>query len=218
MKKIGIYLTDASFDKKTKISSISFLEKTTKKTSNIQTNKFNNIFDAEYEGIRECLMHGFKKFKNIVVICDNRGAIFKAQRELKEKMNLRSRFDSYQFIWLPREYLEEADFLTKNVDIELNKKLKIENCTSGNILDIFLSEKDYLNILNDLIISFKENNSYTNNTNFKIFDKILNGEIISPIDNIEDISSDIKTIIRKNPKEAKKNSNLQRIIEILYLV
>jgi len=218
MEKIGIYLTDASFDKKSKISSISFIEKNSNKTSNKQTNEFQNIFEAEYEGIRLCLIHGFKKYKNIIVVCDNRGAIFKAQRDLRIKMNLRSRFDSCQFIWLPREYLEEVDFLTKNVDIHLNKKLKIENCTTGNILDIFLTKSDYVEILEDLISQFKNENLYLDRVSLKIFHKILNGIVVDPLNYIEDLAFDIKIILKNNPKEGKKDSTLQRIIKILYLV
>jgi len=217
MEKLGIYMTDASFDKKSKVSSISFIEKNTSHTKNIQRSDIPNIFEAEYEGIRQCLIHAYKKFANVIVICDNKAAIFKAQRELKKSMKLKERFSSYQFLWLPREYMEEADFLTKNVDKDLNKKLKIDNSTHGNVFDIFVSKEDFEDILKKHIDLFKLKYDIDIDR-LKILDRVLEGELIDPINEIENISHDIKYIIEKYPQLGQKNSDLQKIIEVLYLV
>jgi len=218
MQNIGIYLTDASFDKKSKISSISFLEKTTNKTNNIQTAQYKNIYDAEFEGIKICLKDAYKKFKHVVVVCDNKRAVFNAQKHLRKEMKLSMRFESSQFLWLPRDFLSEADFLTKNVDITKNKKIKLDNATNGSVFEVFLTKEDYLNLLLDSILKFRKENRELNYNDLSILNKVLNGELIDPIQNIELIREDLLKIIQFNPKEGRKNSNIEKIIELLYMV
>lgn len=224
MLNLGIFLTDASFDKKTKTSSISFIEKESGYSSNYQTNEFVDIFSAEYEGILIAIKYAFKRYNNIIIICDNKGAISKARRELFKKMNLGKRFSSVQFLWLPRDYLVEADFLTKNVhDYSLNKQLKIsgtENLLRSNVLDIFVDNSDINNILdrnissleliNDLSVSKFKSNIFK-----LLFDREFDLARKTRLD-IELMKMDILYIIDLQPKEGKKGSSLQKILEIIY--
>lgn len=225
MDKIGIYLTDASYDKGTGVSSISFIEKTNNTTNNIQINTSSNILTSEFIGIKECLKHAFRKFKFVVVFCDNINAVNKAKKELFTTMKLNERFAFVQFVWLPREFMHEADFLTKNIeDIEKNKEKKLEgykNKMKGNVLDIFISEEDKRNILKELINDFKKevnvdnlNLESTTLINILIKDN-FNTNILN---DLEKVTEDIKHIIKDSPKQGQKNSNLQKIIETLYSI
>jgi len=218
MKQLGIYLTDASFDKKTKVSSISFIEKNTNIINNIQSRDFSNIFLAEYEGIRISVINAFKKFNNIVVVCDNIKAIEKANRVLKREMNLDRRFNSVQFLWLPRDYLAEADFLTKNVDITKNKNLKLDSVLNGSVFDTFVSKEDINDLLLENVLEFNKKNKDLDFSKLKIINIILSGKLIDPTSESESIESDIRYIISQNPREGKEGSNLRKIIELLYLL
>ena len=218
MDKIGIFLTDASFDRRMKVSSISFIEKITNKKNNLQVNNLPNVFEAEFLGIKECLKYGFKKFKNIVIVCDNKAAIFKARKDLIKDMKLLQRFETVQFLWLPREFLNEADFLTKNINnVEQNLKLKKENLFNGNVLDIFISEEDKKEVLNQLI------NNILNIKNFNIkniknneFKKLLNKNFDFNLnEDFNLLKDDILYIIAIEPKEVKEDSSLSKLINFL---
>ena len=223
MEQMGIYLTDASFDKNTGVSSISFVDKISKKTQNLQINTSKNILESEFIGIKECLKNGYRKYKNVVVFCDSIGAINKAKKELFKSMKLNERFNYVQFVWLPRDFLSEADFLTKNIeDTELNKEKKIEgykNKIKGNVLDIFISNEDKEDILKEYLFDFfKEVDTSKFNFKSDTFKNILiEKTIVSKItEEVDLISLDIKMIIKEYPKQGYKNSLLQKITELLY--
>lgn len=221
MDNLGIFLTDASFDRKTGVSSISLIEKTTKFTSNEQGIDCKNIFEAELYGIKRCLIYAFKKFKNVIVVCDNKFAVFSAKKAFFEELKLKSRFNTVQFLWLPRDYMSEIDFLTKHVeDIDLNHKLKKEGIIQkeySNVLDIYVSEQDILerikqeikNILNIPgfnLEKIKSKNLYNLLTSNNEYNK----------EAPEIIKEDILYILTLDPKQKLKTSSLQIILNYIH--
>lgn len=222
MDNLGIFLTDASFDKKSSVSSISFIEKITQVTGNFQTGDISNIYEAELEGIRKCLKFAFRKFNNVVIVCDNKAAVFNAKKTFLREMNLKDRFSSVQFLWLPRDYLSEADFLTKNIDNEIeNKNLKISGVikkSKKNVLDIFVNEAEIYDIFyrkgQDLLKKID-----ISNIKCGLLIDIFNKKSIRSIDFSVDpilMKQDILYIINKAPLEGLEGSSLQLVVDYLY--
>lgn len=215
-----IYLTDASRDNKTGVSSISFIDKGSDKTNNFQTNELKNIYEAELKGIKLCIVDAYEKYSNVVIFCDNKAAVNTARKELFHSMKLREKFRSVQFVWLPREFLDEVDFLTKNInDIDLNKDLKksaFENQSKGNILDIVLNQNDYDKIIIDQYKSIDGIDSIELNS--QIFVDLFYGKVTQDrqeIVNSKEFYNDIVLILKEYPELSKKGSKLQKLIEML---
>lgn len=210
---IGVYLTDASFDAKTKTSSISFLESESGSTGNIQTNEFENIYQAELAGIKACIKDALDKYSDIVIFCDNQRAVFNSKRDF----NILKRFKTAQVVWLPRKFLDKADFLTKNVDdLELNKITKIDGFESklGNVFDIFIGTSD----IDDLFQKFTKNidmDSFKSKT-FQI--SFSEGRVEKKffLEETALIKDDILNIIEKYPEEGRNNSNMQKALGLFY--
>lgn len=214
-----IYLTDASYDHKTGVSSISFIDKTSKRTFNKQSNDIKNIFLAELEGIKLCIIDAFKSnYSNVIIFCDNKKAVFTAYKQFKNELNLDSRFKSIQIVWLPRNFLHEADFLTKNVeDIDKNKFLKTHGLTNklkGNVLNVSLSKNDLKEIIfkkaSKIII---EDIEFEN----EFLRELFNGNLIDLKEHFleESYINDLKKIIAKTPSYMKKKSDLQLLSEMI---
>jgi len=122
--KFGIFLSDASFDHKTKISVIGIKETITGKITQVIYKNPKNPTDAEIFGIKEAMKFASTEgFDNVVFICDNKNAINAKKKDFFSKEELRSQFWYCQFLWLPREFMSEVDILSKEVSKEIENKL-----------------------------------------------------------------------------------------------
>ena len=121
--ELGIFISDASFRKKEKISVISVKCNTTGMdwTKTVDTS---SSLEAEKAGIRYAInrAQNHTSFYNAIFICDNKEAVL-AIKEEYEKRKIKP-FRTAQFLWLPRKYLGEADFLTKNLGVKVSKEVK----------------------------------------------------------------------------------------------
>jgi len=129
--KFGIFLSDASFDYKTKFSVAGIKEMISGETKQVTNASSKNPTEAEKFGIMESLKFAESNgYDNVVFICDNKKAITYIKREFFQNENLRSKFWYVQFLWLPREFMHAVDFLSKNLDSDTAKEvqsLKNEN-------------------------------------------------------------------------------------------
>lgn len=122
--KTAIFITDASFNKKDKTALIGIKNITDKKTYQ-KSIIANNPKEAEKEGIYEVIKIASKeKVNNLIIFCDNKFAIQEVKKDFFSNEINKTKFWYIQFVWLKREYLEEADFLSKNINIELEKEVK----------------------------------------------------------------------------------------------
>lgn len=210
---IGVYLTDASFDAKTKTSSISFLESESGSINNFQTNEFENIYQAELAGVKACIKDALDKYSDIVIFCDNQRAVFNSKKDF----SILKRFKTAQVVWLPRKFLDKADFLTKNVtDLELNKSVKMKGFESklGNVFDVFIDSTDIDNL-------FKK---FTKDIDIKLFKSktfqisFSEGRVEKKffLEEFSLIKEDILSIIERYPDEGKNNSNMQKALGLFY--
>jgi ribonuclease HI len=157
IEKLGIFMSDASFDIKNGVSSIAIINLKTQDTKSIQKIS-KSVFQAEYEGILESLKLADGKYSNVIVFCDSKDAVNEINLKLANTGYFNSKFNSIQIVWLNREETFIADFFTKNVsDPKKNMELKIEayknSCKTSNVMDIFLTKRNKQKILINL---FKE--------------------------------------------------------------
>ena len=214
-----IYITDASYDKESGVSSISFLDKSSGLSKNTQSTLYKNIYEAELFGIKQCLVDAFGKYSNVIVFCDNKQAVFNARREF-EKLNLKQRFETSQFVWLPRAFMYEADFLTKNIsEIEKNlnlKKIGTGNNVRGNVLTIKLSKTDYDNIIIEKSILIDVSNVILIS---KLLKEIYYNKVVPERKNLlvmdNEYILDIKNILKNNPSYSIVGSDFQKFLEML---
>ena len=112
-QKFGIFLSDASFDKKSNISLIGISEITTGQTFQEIVKTAKNSFEAEKEGIKLSIKKAEELgFDNIVFICDNKSAVNHIKKEYFST-NMKHKFWYAQFLWLPRRFMNREDFLSK---------------------------------------------------------------------------------------------------------
>ena len=124
--KTAIFITDASFNKRDKTSLLGIKNITEKKTYQ-KSIIADNPKEAEKKGILEAINIAYNnKIQNLVIVCDNKFAIQEIKRDFFKSESNKNKFWYIQFLWLKREYLEEADFLSKNINEELKKEV-IEN-------------------------------------------------------------------------------------------
>jgi len=221
MKDIGIYITDASFDHKSKVASVSFIELISKKT-NEKHNTFKNVFEAEFQGIKECMIHASRHYNQIIVFCDSKQAIKEAKRELYTNKKWNRKIKDIQLVWLPREFTEQADFLTKNIinPVE-NKKQKeesfIEDLTRTNVMDIFIKKEDKIRIVKKMINELKSNYDIDIKFHSPTLKKNLLEEDIVSIEpeEMDLVSIDIVSLINKNPSLILQDGLLNQIITML---
>lgn len=221
IEKIGLFITDASFDSKTKVASIAIVDIKTKAVYSIQKSA-NNVKESETTGIFEGLSKAVGKYSNIVVFCDNQGSVKYVSEKIKTSEFWSSKFLTIQIIWLPREETFVADFFTKNVeDSDKNMSLKIESfkneCKTSNVMDLFLTKEDKQKIIKDLFDeSFKE---YELLKTFN-FSSILLKNIFEQNnfnnkseDDFFEIKKDCESLFKLNPDILDKKSSFYRAIQ-----
>jgi len=219
--KLGIYVTDTSFHKATKISSIAILDIENNKCINIQK-ETKSPKEGETIGIMESLRGGIGKYKNIIIFCDNRYSVEEARRLVFKSNYWFSKYNYIQIVWLPRENNYLADYFSRNIgNKEDSINSKINQFKNGhkttNILSIVLTKSDKIKILEEirdsLSINVLEivrdtvksksmiNFFYDNNFSYK---EISNSEI-------DLIKLDLKKLYYIDPELIKNGSDLYKI-------
>lgn len=162
-ENFGIIFTDASFDHNTKTSTIGIFNISNKKEYTYIVNALNPT-DAEKKGLKEAIrIAEQEKIFNAIFICDNKEAINTIRKEYlgRDKIN---NFWYIQFLWIPREYNQLADFLSKNLnedDIEAYKKIKEE---------AIVDKKEYQE--NKIVKSYVKNIDYVKQHNTPLLKRI----------------------------------------------
>ncbi len=217
--KIGFFISDASLDHKTKVASIGIVDLTTKENFSIQITT-TNIVEAESAGVIESLKIGSKRYKNIIVFCDNIYSVNETRKNILSSPYWKNQFYYIQIVWLPREYTHIADFFSKNIeDSDLNKYLKIESfnnlSTRENVSTILLTKEDKIDILIEKIkklelikVDFKSN-VLKNLFNEFIFIDNVNNEI-------DLIKCDFKNLLIEN--NFSLDSKIKEIMEMVFLI
>lgn len=143
MEKLGIFFSDASFDHKTKTGSIGFFNLINKKEYSFVVKAINPT-EAEMLGMRKILDVAVKEeILDVIIISDSKNGISRIKKEIYAENQKQKEIDIQndmafngfrirflQFLWIPREYNQIADMLSKNIhekDIEEFSKLKEEN-------------------------------------------------------------------------------------------
>lgn len=131
-RDFGLFFTDASFDHKSKTAVIGILNADNNKTYSSSI-KAKTPLEAEEFGIERSMNIAIsEKIFNLIIFCDNKIAINKYKKIISTK-KLYEKFWKIQLVWLPREYNQIADLLSKNIDendIEALKELQEDNLTN----------------------------------------------------------------------------------------
>ena len=135
---MDIFITDAAFDFKSKTSIIGIKNLSNGKTYQRVFKDAKNPFEAEKLGIQEIILISIQeKLTNILIYCDNKGAVVHTKRDFFSDDALKSKFNFIQFVWVPREYTHIAD--------ELSKKISDEDLQQ----DIIDTKADNLNVIKE---------------------------------------------------------------------
>jgi len=219
--KIGIFLTDASFDFKTKVASISIINLKENKNFNIH-NVIKNPKEAETLGIYEALKKGINKYENIIIFCDNLYSVNEVRKTVLNSKYWKSKFKYIQIVWVPREETHLADFFSKNLsEGSDNLKKKIESfeneCITSNVMDLVVTIKDKEKI----ILKFKKEALLKNPELIKFnFQSIVLNKLfhenkvdLELIDNheLDFMRNDYINLLYDNP-EYNKNNSLKKIV------
>ena len=128
-RSFGLFFTDASFDHRSRTAVIGLINADNSKTYSYSI-KARNPQEAEEYGIEKAMQVARQeKIFNLIIFCDNKYAIEKYQRKYSQP-NSQKDFWKIQFTWLPREYNQIADMLSKNInekDVGSLVKMKEEN-------------------------------------------------------------------------------------------
>lgn len=224
--EIGFYLTDASFDKKTKLSTVSVFNLITNENKSF-TKTFINTKEAELFGIVEAIKDAYiKKYNHLIVMCDNLSSVNEMKYQISKTDYWKNKFHTIQILWIPRDQTFLADFFSKN--IEANKKNdymdtklgKYENDISLlKITDMIITSKDKLNLLDKKLNILKK--EFPDLINFKYECNILNNIIcnksynLGSRINIDLLKKDILKIISANYKLSNKKGEFYFIIEFI---
>lgn len=218
-EKIGFFISDASLDHKTKVSSIGIVDLTTKENFNIQKS-VKDIKEAESTGILESLKIASKRYKNVIVFCDNVFSVNETRKLILSSPYWKNIFYYIQIIWLPREYTHIADFFSKNIeDTDLNKYLKIEafnkESSRNNISSVLLTREDKIDIL---IEKIKLLNLKTINFKSSVLNSLFNENIFKDSVNneIDLIKRDFKLLFVVNSTEKEKD--IKEVMEMVFLI
>jgi len=221
---MDIFITDAAFDFKSKTSIIGIKNLSNGKTYQRVFKDARNPFEAEKFGIKEIINIAIEEnLKNILIYCDNKGAVIHSKKDFFNNEILKSKFNFIQFVWIPREYTHIADDLSKLISDENLQKEIID--TKAKNINIIKEEKSNIYLehhVNDLNPS-KNNTSDTirkrifqfillkgdNDFNSKLFKNLeslsfeeMDDLVIMDIENIENdinnLNDDILKIIARS--------------------
>ena len=133
---MDIFVTDAAFDFKSKTSIIGIKNLSNGKTYQRVFKDAKNPFEAEKMGIQEIILISVQEeLRNVLIYCDNKGAVVHSKREFFSNDILKSKFNFIQFVWIPREYTHIADDLSKLIsDVDLQKDIIDTKADNLNII------------------------------------------------------------------------------------
>lgn len=187
---MDIFITDASFDFGSKTSIIGIENIITGKEYQKVFNDAKNPFEAEKLGIREVILISIQEgLKNILIFCDNKGAVVHSKKDFFNDNELKNKFDFIQFVWVPREFTEIADTISKNV-VDENIKNDIINSKAENLN--IKKEKLSNSYLEEHVNNINPSSEISNNTLKKRISQFLflkEGEFKSQLFNKIDILS-----------------------------
>jgi ribosomal protein S15P/S13E len=204
--QIGIFLTDASFDKKTGVSVISMINLETEARDEYQ-GTFSSPQEAETKGIVEVLTNNVGVYKNILIYCDNKFSVRDVQDKVNNSNYWNGKYNMIQLVWLPRKYTSIADHFSKhikdkgeNMNLKENSfKNKIESKT---VMDLYVSKEQKINILREIIVKkvsiIDFANIELNNEHFMAL--LLNQDMPERRFDLKSLSKDINNILKKEPK------------------
>ena len=221
---MNIFVTDASFDFKSKTSIIGIKNLSNEKTYQRVFKDAKNPFEAEKLGIQEIILISIEEgLSNVLIYCDNKGAVVHTKRDFFKDEALRSKFNFIQFVWIPREYTHIADELSKKIsDQELQKDIigiKADNLNSikenksntyleHHVNDLNPSMNETSESLRKRITQFlllKNNNIFKSELfskleelSFEEMDDLLISEIELIENDINDLNDDILKIIARS--------------------
>lgn len=215
---VNIFLTDASFDYKTRVAVIGIFELVSKEKYQFIYEDAKNSSDAELYGLKKAVEIAGRQDKvdNVVFICDNKSAVNIMKKEFFSKEELRAKFWYAQFIWLPREYTWIVDFLSKNIDKNLSESLleakesKVEKTIQKKEERMFEHNVNSINVDKDkfsLQLFEKRKNQFLllsdktsfNSTFFRHMENLSIYELTSLIfDEIEEIEKDLEKIKKED--------------------
>jgi len=220
---MDIFITDASFDFKTKTSIIGIKNLSNGKTYQRVFKDAKNPFEAEKYGVQEIIIISLEEnLRNILIICDNKGVVVHSKKDFFSNTALREKFSFVQFVWMPREYTHIADELSKNVSGDVKDEVMDIKSQNINEKKEQISNKYITHHVNDLnpdssttsetlqkrinqliLLSgdFKFESKLFNNMNTLSFDEMENC-IFDEIDKIEkdidNFNDDIMKLIGKS--------------------
>ena len=221
---MNIFVTDASFDFKSKTSIIGIKNLSNEKTYQRVFKDAKNPFEAEKLGIQEIILISIEEgLSNVLIYCDNKGAVVHTKRDFFKDEALRSKFNFIQFVWIPREYTHIADELSKKISDEglqndiittkadnLNKikENKSNVYLEHHVNDLNPSKDDTSNTIRKRIIQFlllKNDNTFESklfaeleSLSFEEMDDLLITEIELIEDDINNLNDDILKIIARS--------------------
>lgn len=113
MENNVIYLSDASYDHRTKEAGIGVKNLTTNQNHSVFVHAM-NVHEAEEFALIEAITHAIAHHhRNCVFVYDNMGIDTKSIGEFFSQM-----FDRIQFLWMKRDYLKQVDKLACNIRLK----------------------------------------------------------------------------------------------------
>lgn len=226
-REFGIYFTDASFDHKTKTASIGIINIQTQETYSYAINAKSPLEAEEFGIIKSLDLALSDRLFNSIVFCDNKYAINNIRKQIIKDGSIK-RFWKLQLVWLPREFNQVADMLSKNInetEVDALKELKENNLASRNdymeekflrvyTKDIELNKDKTILSLLKRIEQFKllYKSSYKEESNSAIINELISDHI--NIKSIESMVLDPKHI-NDFENERKKLKNEDQILVLL---
>lgn len=223
---IGFFVSDASFNKSNKMSTVSVVDMI--KKENISFNKlFHNTKEAELFGIIEAIKWAYSlKYSHVITMCDNINSVEEVNGQLEKTDYWKSRFNSVQVIWIPRTHNFLADFFSKNIpnsDKEAYIKIKsdkyIKDISMSNVSSLVITNKDKIKIFYDKIDQLIEMYPEIIKIEYScdILKKSIRDKSFDFNDNldIDILKSDILKIMTIYPGLMKKQSCLYFIMEFI---
>lgn len=237
MEKFGLFFSNASFDYKTKTSSIGIFNMVNKKEYSFVI-KAKNPTDAEIYAMKQIIDIAQKEeILNVAIISDSKHGISFMKKDIYNQLQKQKEIDIkndyvinefrirfLQFLWVPREYNQIADLLSKNINeknVEAFQLLKEDNIKEKKeSIDKMLSKvyvknvsynKNFTNDKLDLrcqefyllcnLNNINENffkSKISKNLLLNNFDIDLFEELILDLEEIDFLETDIKNLETKN--------------------
>ncbi len=141
--KIAIFFIDASFDHKTRTASVGAYDIINKEEYSFVF-KANNPTNAEMIGMRHIIeVAKNKKILDVIIVSDSKNGISAIKKEIYNETQIQKEKDALndyayndfrirylQFLWIPREFNQIADMLSKNIhekDVEAFQNIKADS-------------------------------------------------------------------------------------------